>query len=230
MRLNFNLWQQCQTSNDQPQVGAAAAVPASLIQLTRQMEDVDKDKVATKLAIEAKFVIEAGWNGFLTIIDLGRMVPLAEAIQRSTAELDAAAVRFITHNSETYGNRGNVRQSKVKFTTRLAFKVSVFISWYNATSYIIISIENNIVTTDYFSFLLFSDIIVIKKLKNLDFDGFGFVHYEAIYLALVLHYDAWTGGPLNDEVSAIQQFCGRLAKLIKKFNEQTGRGIAVNTR
>ena len=49
----------------------------------------------------------------------------------------------------------------------------------------------------------------------MDFEGLGFVHFQAIYLALVSHVDAWEHGPLHAEVNAILQFSGRMAKLLQ---------------
>ena len=72
------------------------AVPASLRELVRQIDDADELDVAPDLERDATALIEAAWNGSMCESIVRRKIPLADAVQRSTAELDAAAFAYIT--------------------------------------------------------------------------------------------------------------------------------------
>ncbi len=71
-------------------------VPASLLQLVEQIEDADEHQVAPDLARTARALVEAAWNGSMCVGNLCPMIPLADAIQRSTSALDAASIAYIT--------------------------------------------------------------------------------------------------------------------------------------
>ena len=70
-------------------------VPASLLQLVEQIEDADEHQVAPDLARTARALVEAAWNGSMCVGILRRMIPLADAIQRSTSALEAS-IAYIT--------------------------------------------------------------------------------------------------------------------------------------
>ena len=59
------------------------AVPVSLQQLMRQIENADKDGVANDLVRYANALIESAWNGSMCEKQLGRKIPLSDAILRS---------------------------------------------------------------------------------------------------------------------------------------------------
>ena len=68
--------------------------------------------------------------------------------------------------------------------------------------------------------------LLIQHLKNIDFAGFGTVHYEHIQAALTTDEEAWKGGPLNDEIFIVQQFCQRIVDLLESLKDRTGNRIA----
>ena len=65
-----------------------------------------------------------------------------------------------------------------------------------------------------------------QHLKNLDFAGLGTAHYEHIQAALTTDEEVWKGGPLNNEVFIVQQFCQRVVDLLESMKERTGNRIA----
>ena len=67
---------------------------------------------------------------------------------------------------------------------------------------------------------------IIQHLKDLDFAGLGTAHYEHIQAALTTDEDSWKGGPLNDEIFIIQQFCQRIVDLLESLKARTGNSIA----
>ncbi len=71
-------------------------VPTSLQQLVGQIEDADEHQIAPDLARTMGALVEAAWNGSMCGGIIRRTIPLADAIQRSTAALDAASIAYIT--------------------------------------------------------------------------------------------------------------------------------------
>ena len=71
-------------------------MPASLRELVRQIENADEFDVAPDLARAATALVEAAWDGSMCEGIVGRRILLPDAIQRSTADLDAAAFAYIT--------------------------------------------------------------------------------------------------------------------------------------
>ena len=71
-------------------------VPTSLQQLVEQIEDADDHGVAPDLAHTMRTLIEAAWKGSMCAGIIKPTIPLADAIQRSTAALDAASIAYIT--------------------------------------------------------------------------------------------------------------------------------------
>ena len=147
------------------------------------------------------------------MITCSRNIPLADAIQRSTEVLDVAMLVFLLRCASRNGADNDVGTSHGgahwKQVTELAFEVRTATIEYIDLKFL------------YFFFVHYEILSIFliplleKKLKNLDFDGLDFGHYQAVYLVLVSHVDVWEGGPLKDEISAIVQFCSRVSKLLE---------------
>ena len=101
------------------------AVPASLQLLVRQFEDVNEDGKATDLVRFANSLFEAAWNGTMCESKVERKIPLADAIQRSSAVLDAVANEFVkTFRRTSYDLAGDgFHLAKMKKDNRKAIEV-----------------------------------------------------------------------------------------------------------
>jgi hypothetical protein len=167
---------------------ANAVIPKSLLLLVPRIKAAGGDE---RIAL---VTIESAWDGSLALLACGRIVPLADAIHRSTTVLDAAKKVFL---SRIGSNHVLVRDTKMSFKVS-EFYQTLFDKWYKAILFA------------YFIYL--SLLLLLQKLKKLDFKKLDFAK---IYLALVAPGNSWHGGPLNDEVDAVVQFCGRMAKLLR---------------
>ncbi len=92
-----------------------AGAPVKLLELVFQMQDADKDGVATDLAQNASDLIASAWNGSMCEGKLGRKIPLADAIRRSTAVLDAAFTELLRWGEQTSWNQALEKKSQVSF-------------------------------------------------------------------------------------------------------------------
>ncbi len=105
----------------------AAPVPTSLRQLACQIKEADEFGVASDLVRDANELVEAAWGGTLSEHIVGRKIRLADAIQRSTAVLDAVSAAYIrSYTAEMIALAGNAFQA-AEFTedTFKSFKVSI---------------------------------------------------------------------------------------------------------
>jgi hypothetical protein len=98
--------------------GAAGTVPPALLLLVPQIIAAGGDENIALLTIES------AWDGTLNIITCGRIIPLADAIQRSTAILEEALPVFISRSSRIHQGQGWGSDVMMRYTARLAIGVS----------------------------------------------------------------------------------------------------------
>ena len=121
---------------------AMKEVPPALLLLVPQI------KAATGNEQIALSIIKNAWNGTLTLFEFGRIIPLADAIQRCQVVFDASLRAYFKRVSILSPGKEGM---KMRLVSRIAFRVSMV---YFVTSPIDLNVMAAIYSFNYSPFLL----------------------------------------------------------------------------